>query len=34
MIAVQDTKLQYDLALNLYSKQVGMFRTALGSGGR
>tara|TARA_R110002012_G_scaffold41259_4_gene113056 strand:- start:5442 stop:5849 length:408 start_codon:yes stop_codon:yes gene_type:complete len=30
MIAVQDTKLQYDLALNLYSKQVGMFRTALG----
>ena len=34
MIAVQDTKLQYDLALNLYSKQIGMFRTALGSGGR
>lgn len=34
MIAVQDTKLQYDLALNLYSKQVGMFRTALGSGSR
>lgn len=33
MIAVQDTKLQYDLALNLYNKQIGMFRTALGSGG-
>ncbi|WP_028464645.1 flagellar basal body rod protein FlgB [Nisaea denitrificans] len=33
MIAVQDTKLQYDLALNLYNKQIGMFRTALGGGG-
>lgn len=34
MIAVQDTKLQYDLALNLYNKQIGMFRTALGGAGR
>ncbi|WP_193179994.1 flagellar basal body rod protein FlgB [Nisaea sediminum] len=34
MIAVQDTKLQYDLALNLYNKQIGMFRTALGSNNR
>lgn len=34
MIAVQDTKMQYDLALNLYNKQVGMFRTALGSASR
>ena len=33
MIAVQDTKLQYDLALNLYNKQIAMFRTALGGGG-
>ena len=33
MVAMQESKLQHDLATNLYSKHITMFKTALGGSG-